>query len=390
MNRPFNWSAMPDAVNGSVPVYQQEEVAALMRDLGILNRADFGTDATGAAFYYWDFARAFGYAPISMMYSSDPDFFTTITSEIDELRPVLLAIPGHMTVADGYASDGAGRNVHVNMGWGGAYDDYYYLDQTIVAGGYSFAPDHRIYYNIRPCEGAECNPYSPAGGGQPPVIDTDLPDMILDSATTLRIEAFDPDGDTVTLTATTTCSGLNAELNANLLTLTPTASDIFCEVSVRAQSIDGETSKSFMVLCLDEKIYLGTQYDIGGQFASQYEVDTYQAYLDGSVTVSGTRGYIDQAFFIWISDDGGSTVIGPDNAPVSGSLAPGIYTISASLASGGTYYPYNENMSVYILSVSNSNLTYTVSDLAADLGIGLTTGQPQQAMPWIPLLLLGD
>jgi Peptidase C10 family len=48
MNRPFNWSAIPNSVNGGVKQYQQEEVAALMRDLGILNQANFGTGETSA------------------------------------------------------------------------------------------------------------------------------------------------------------------------------------------------------------------------------------------------------------------------------------------------------------------------------------------------------
>ena len=165
MNRPFNWAHMPNTVDGSVPEYQQDEVAALMRDLGILNRANFGVSGTSASFRENDFERAFGYAPILNMHISNGAFFDTIKSEIDAMRPLLLEMPGHLTVADGYASDGTGRKIHINLGWGGAYDDYYYLDQTIIAGTLSFPPDHNIAYNIRPCEGAECNPYSPAAGG---------------------------------------------------------------------------------------------------------------------------------------------------------------------------------------------------------------------------------
>ena len=375
MNRPFNWSAMPDKANGSVPEYQQDEIAALMRDLGILNNANFGLSGTSTSFDYWEFERAFGYAPVYTKHISASDFFETIQNEIDNLRPLLLRMPGHLTVADGYASDGTGRNIHVNLGWGGAYDDYYYLDQTNVIGGYSFEPDHTIYYNIRPCQGAECDPYPPTGGGQPPVIASDLPDLIIDAAHTLRIEAFDPDGDTATLSAASACSGLQVTMDDNLLTLTPLDADVYCQVSVWAQSADGTASKSFHVLSLDEKIYLGTQYDIGGQFADRYEVDTYRAYLAGNVTVGGTRGYSNQAFYIWINDEGGTTVIGPDDDPVSGTLAPGIYTIAASLTSGYSSYSYNEATSGYILSVTADDLTYTVSDLAADSGVDLTVCQ---------------
>lgn len=385
MNRPFNWSCMPDSVNGSIPEYQREEVAALMRDLGILNRAYFGLGGTSAGFYYWDFERAFGYAPISSMSSSDPAFFTTITSEIDNMRPVLLNMPGHMTVADGYASDGTGRKIHVNLGWGGAYDDYFYLDQTNGIGPYSFDPDHTIYYNIRPCVGAECDPYSPTGGGQPPVINSTLPDRVIDSGATLRLDIYDPDADTVTLSASSSCSGLQTTLDSNLLTLTPLQTDIFCQLTVEAQSHDGAASKTFNVLCLDEMVYLGSRYDIGGRFSDQNEVDEYQAYLGGDIAVSGDRGYSNQAFYIWVKNQNGDTVIAVSDAPISGNLSPGIYTICASLC-GVLCYPYEESHGGYILSVTANDLTYTVSDLAADMGISLSTSKAK-AMPWIPLLL---
>ncbi len=375
MNRPFNWDVMPDTVNGSVPEYQQDEVAALMRDLGILNQADFGVSSTSTAFRYNHFGRAFGYGPISSMSISSSEFFSTIRDEINNLRPVLLSMPGHMTVADGYASDGTGKKIHVNLGWGGAHDDYYYLDQTNVIGPYTFPPNHIIYYSIRPCEGDECNPYDPTGGGNPPLLGSVLNDKIIDSGTTIRIEAFDPDGDPVTLSAASSCSSLQADLNANLLTLTPNSSDIFCQVTVNAQTHDGSSAETFKVLCLDDMIYLGVRYDIGGQFADQNEVDEYTAYLGGDTTISGDRGYSNQAFYIWVKDQGGNTVIAADDDPVSGNLAPGLYTVAASLKNmfTGHYYSYNADYSSYILNVTCHDLSYTVADLAASLGISLST-----------------
>jgi hypothetical protein len=375
MNRPFNWTAMPDKVNGSVPEYQQEEVAALMRDLGILNQADFGVSSTSTGFQVDDFESAFGYAPISTMPITNSAFFTTIKNEIDNLRPVLLSMPGHMTVADGYASDGTGRKIHLNIGWGGAYDDYYFLDETNIIGSYSFPPNHVIYYNIRPCTNGECHPYAPLGGGKPPVIASALPDLVIAGEKTLRIEAYDPEGDDVTLTAASACGGVKTELSNNLLTLTPQEMDIFCQVRIEAKSQDGTAVKTFNVLCLSEMIYLGTGYDIGGEFSGQNEVDEFRAYLGGDITISGDRGYSNQAFYIWVKDSDGHTVIEPDNSPISGTLTPGVYTICASLTSGLYYYPYDKNTSGYILSVAADDLTYTISDLADDLGISLISAR---------------
>ena len=118
MNRPFNWNVMPDSVDGSVKSYQQEEVAALMRDLGILNEADFGIGATSAYFHHEMFERAFNYAPILTMAGDHVDFFSTIVDEINQQRPVLLSLPGHLAVADGYASDGSGKKNSCKFGLG--------------------------------------------------------------------------------------------------------------------------------------------------------------------------------------------------------------------------------------------------------------------------------
>ncbi len=371
INRPFNWGEMPDKVDGSAPEYQQDEVAALMRDLGILNQATFGTGSTSASFRYWYFERAFGYADVFWMDMGDSDlFFDTLKDEIDAERPVLFTMPGHMMVADGYASDGAGRKIHLNLGWGGYSDSYYFLDQT--EDPYAYDSSNDMYYNIRPCVGGECNPYDPTGGGQAPVIASPLEDMIIDTETTIRLDAYDPDGDQVTLSASSSCDSLQVTLTNNLLTLTPIGTDFFCRVLVQARSQDGAVSSTFDVLCLDEKIYLGDHFDIGGQFVDQYEVDEYTAYLEGDVTISGTRGYSNQAFYIWVENQAGTTVLGPDNDTISGNLAAGTYKIAASLASGLSYYPYDEDTSGYILTVTAGDTAYTVSNHAGSLGIDLS------------------
>ncbi len=154
----YNWGNMPDVLDSSSPLYMQDEVAALMRDLGIADKANFGVNETSASANTTALIENFGYAAdIKIMNNADATaFFNTLKSEIDSGRPVELNFPGHATVADGYASDATGNKVHVNMGWGGHYNEFYYLDKTVQAGSYSFAPDLEIIYNIRPCEGDNC------------------------------------------------------------------------------------------------------------------------------------------------------------------------------------------------------------------------------------------
>ncbi len=380
MNRPFNWTAMPSALNGIVPAYQQDEVAALMRDLGIMNQATFSTTSTSASFYYNEFERAMGYAPISTMTSSSSQFFTTLTNEIDNLRPVLLSMPGHMTVADGYASDGSGKKIHVNMGWGGSDDDYYYLDQTNQIGSYTFAPNHTIYYNLQPCQGSECNPYSLGSADDPPVISSTLDDIVIDSSTTLRIEAYDPNGYTVTLSASSSSQALQTSFSGNLLTLTPPSSDSYCQVTITAQSQGGSATKTFKVLSLDSLIYVGTQFDMGGTFSSRSETDEFSAYLSGTATISGDRGYSNQAFYIWVKDSDGSLVATATDSSITANFTAGVYSVFTSLTNAYTnsYYTYDTDYDTYSITVSNNSSSQAVSTLAASLGLELTGEIPSK------------
>jgi hypothetical protein len=328
---------------------------------------------TSTSFNSIAFKRAFGYAPVQEMHIGNPDFFNTIRNEIDNLRPVMLSMPGHMTVADGYASDNAGNRIHLNLGWGGYCDDYYTLDKTTIIGSGSYPPDHTIYYNIRPCQGGECDPYPALGGGKPPVMGDGLGDMVIDGETILRVDAHDLDGDAVTLDAASSCPALQVQMSGNLLTLKPSGEDSLCHVTVHGQTHDGSAEESFNVLCLDEKIHLGANFDLGGQFADINEVDSYTVYLDGQTTLNGTRGYSNQAFYIWVTDQNGQTVIDALDDTRSGNLPAGLYTVKVSLtdADGSNYYNNDPAYSGYTVTVTSENSSYSVLDLAANLGIRL-------------------
>ena len=374
MNRPFNWDILSESPHSSSKPWEQEEVAALMLDLGILNQANFGVSATSSSFHTNAFRQAFGYAPIYTMNNSDPDFFATIRNEIDNFRPILLSIPGHLTVADGYSSDPTGKNIHVNMGWGGAYDDYYYLDKTIVAGGYSFPPNDTIYYNIKPCVDDEClASYPPAGNNQPPEFMRPLRNVAINSSYQVRLDSRDPDGDSVNLSAFSTCSTDELPLSGNLLTLNPTSEDQFCQLTIFSTSLDGTAAETFKVLSGPADTYRGEQFDIGGQFTDGAEVDEYTAFLGGTTTISGSRGYSNQAFYIWVKDQSGTTIAGPSDTPITANFSPGYYTIATSLKSPlGSYYLYNADYSKYLLSISVAS---SIDEIAAASGLSLAQCQ---------------
>jgi hypothetical protein len=160
--REYHWENMPDNIDASTPEYIQDEVALLYRDLAIVNQAEFGLNSTLASLDVDALYEYFGYATdIKEMTNEDENaFFSVIRNEIDNQRPVLLSLPEHATVADGYASDQTGKKIHINMGWGGHDDDYYFLNETIITDTYDFpVTSLRIKYNIMPCNPDENNCY---------------------------------------------------------------------------------------------------------------------------------------------------------------------------------------------------------------------------------------
>jgi len=149
---------MPDLLNAGQPEYKVDEIALLIRDLAIIHHTSFGLDGSTVTINKGALVENLGYsnAVTHMNNSNETLFFETLRAEINAERPVLLSFPGHMVVADGYSSNETGKEIHVNMGWGGHYDDYYFLDQIVQAGDHTFESNLTIYYNIKPCSGADC------------------------------------------------------------------------------------------------------------------------------------------------------------------------------------------------------------------------------------------
>ncbi len=161
LNRYYNWDNMPDTLKGAKE-YQIDEVAYLMRDLSVVNEADLGVSGTSAFFnkeafvYNFKYSKDLKYIAISDSISKE-DFLNTLKSQIDKKLPVLLTLPGHMVVADGYQDDSSGNYIHLNMGWGGSDDSYYNLDETINTSSYTFGTDSlSMYYDIKPCSENDC------------------------------------------------------------------------------------------------------------------------------------------------------------------------------------------------------------------------------------------
>ncbi|MBW6484680.1 MAG: C10 family peptidase [Syntrophobacterales bacterium] len=175
--RNYDWDNMPDKLDAATPEYQADEVALLMRDLGVANHTNFGILDSSAVFLPQALVENFGYstALATMDNTAYEDFLTTLKGDLDAGRPLLLGLStridkegsDHMVVVDGYSADDPGRKVHLNMGWGGSVDDFYFLDPPpqppaplpdgTLPNFDTSAGKLSIHYNIKPCtSGSDC------------------------------------------------------------------------------------------------------------------------------------------------------------------------------------------------------------------------------------------
>lgn len=99
------------------------------------------------------------------------------------------------------------------------------------------------------------------------------------------------------------------------------------------------------------------QQRISGRFDSLNDSDTFDLYLKGAVTLGGTRGYSNQAFFITVYDADAHLIASSYN-PISTTLPSGKYQVELSLCnSSGSCYTYNESYSNYTVDYTTEALS---------------------------------
>jgi hypothetical protein len=389
---PYHWENMPDTVTMSTSPHLQDEVAILMRDLGIVNKSEFGLKESRAAMDMAAFVKFFGYSnTIDFMKNDNTDlFFSTLKSQIDQNLPVLLSFPGHMVVVDGEASDDeTGRKFHVNMGWGGLDNNYYYLDEPVQTTYYNFSPDLEMIYNVKPCSGADCVVPDPVLEAVPPKFMTQFKDRIIPADDTLpvkmRIDARDGNGDDLTLDMILSNSEtVSAELENDILTIQPVSGSQNKAVTVRIVAASGseDISADFVVMVADGNFTYGKEQVMTGHFDSQDGVYAHPAVLEGFCNIFVDRGYSNQGFFVYVQDGQGQVVATnasitsePRDTPaIAREFDPGVYTIFASLKLGNIAYPFDEkgDYNNYLIEVDAPEAETDVNQVASLLGIDLS------------------
>lgn len=138
----YNWGNMPDSLTG-----QNNDVAQLLYHFGVAVEAHYTANSTCAStvaaekalFSYFKYSRSA--TTINKADFDNVTWVSVIRNEMDSLRPVYYAYGAHAVVIDGYQGT---DYFHVNYGWGGTSDGYYYLNNL-----YQYNGDRAIIY-IKP------------------------------------------------------------------------------------------------------------------------------------------------------------------------------------------------------------------------------------------------
>ena len=187
----YDWNSMPDSLSN-----YDNDVAELLYHCGVSVEMDYGPDASGA--YSSDARDAlvnyYGYnSSASLKWRMNypgSEWTTLLKNEIDAGQPLYYngsgSAGGHAFNLDGYEGT---DHFHVNWGWGGSYDGYYYLND-LTPSNYNFNEYQGTIAGLKPAipNEAPTTPSAPSGPSSGEV----------DNTYSFSTSSSDPDGDSIT------------------------------------------------------------------------------------------------------------------------------------------------------------------------------------------------
>ena len=153
----YDWSNMPNTYTANATEQQRNAAATLVYHAGAARGRDFvgGTDRNNFSYALTTF---FGYdrsiQRLERRFYDDETWEAIIRRQLDSGLPVQYVgyEPGdnHAFIVDGY--DNTGR-FHINWGWSGSHDGWYFLNNLNYSGERRWAADQYIHINIMPDRG---------------------------------------------------------------------------------------------------------------------------------------------------------------------------------------------------------------------------------------------
>lgn len=155
-NHQYYWNWMLDSYSGGFSAGDMDIIATLVSDVGISINMNYGLSGSSAAINAnRAFQNYFKYSEDSRkeyryQYNSWGEWFNVFKQQMDIGLPVVLGTfksgGGHAVVVDGYRTSPSNQ-IHVNMGWGGACDNYYSVENIY---GYGSETSDSAEINIHP------------------------------------------------------------------------------------------------------------------------------------------------------------------------------------------------------------------------------------------------
>ncbi len=154
----YQWSSMPNSVYSA-----NNAVATLMYHCGVSVEMRYGPTSSGA--YVIDYNGQYASAEVALktyfdynsnLHSiqkinySDAEWVALLKEELDNARPMVYAgyseSSGHAFVCDGYNNS---NYFHFNWGWGGSYDDYFYIN-SLNPGSHTYSQNQQALVGVEP------------------------------------------------------------------------------------------------------------------------------------------------------------------------------------------------------------------------------------------------
>ena len=157
----YDWASMPNSLSGD-----NNAVAKLMYHCGVSVEMMYGVYSEGgSAAYIIDYGSGNPCAEVALKtyfdYKntlhgvkksdySDAQWISLLKNELDNSRPMMYggfsSSGGHAFVCDGYNSS---NYFHFNWGWGGNYDDYFYIN-SLNPGSHTYSQNQQALIGIEP------------------------------------------------------------------------------------------------------------------------------------------------------------------------------------------------------------------------------------------------
>ena len=157
-NTTYAWSSMPNSVSASSSTAAKNAVGQLMYHCGVSVEMNYGPSGSASSIYYSrQVMPVFFRYKSSISYRSRGNYsasawLSMITTELNAGRPLLYrgsqqnGSGGHAFIIDGFTGS---DYFHMNLGWGGYLDGYFYLN-NITPGSNTFNYNQAMVIGIEP------------------------------------------------------------------------------------------------------------------------------------------------------------------------------------------------------------------------------------------------